>query len=185
MDSGAEHYRRYLAGDDGSFSPLARDYRDGLIFYLNRLVHDPTLAEELTEDTFFKLAAHRPHYNGRASFKTWLYTIARNTALDHLRRQKRLSLFSLEALPREAAAADDPEQGFLTRERDLQLHRALNRLPLPYRQVLHLTYFEGFSNAETGAILKKSRRQVENLLTRARKALREQLKQEGLSDEDL
>lgn len=185
MNTGEEHYRRYLKGDDGGFVELVREYKDGLVFYLKSIVHSDALAEELMEETFFKLATRRPRYTGKASFKTWLYTIARNVALDHLRKQKHIADTSLEELPHTLQSENCVEASFIKKERDILLYRALMILNPAYRQVLHLTYFQGFTNTEAAAIMKKTKRQVENLLTRARKALREQLEKEGFSYEEL
>ena len=80
MDSGASNYQRYLAGDDDALVALVRDYKDGLLLFLNRYVRNLSLAEELTEDTFFRLVTKRPRFSPHYSFKTWLYTIGRNTA---------------------------------------------------------------------------------------------------------
>ena len=65
------------------------------------------------------------------------------------------------------------------------LHRTLRRLKPEYRQVLYLTYFEGFSNAEAASIMKKSKKQVENLLYNARKMLRSELEKDGFQYEEL
>ena len=78
MDKGAEAYKRYLAGDDEGIVTLVALYRSGLILYLTTLVKDVHLAEELTEDTFFKLMVKKPRYRDKGSFKAWLYAIARN-----------------------------------------------------------------------------------------------------------
>ena len=61
MDSGASNYQRYLAGDDDALVALVRDYKDGLLLFLNRYVRNLSLAEELTEDTFFRLEIGRAH----------------------------------------------------------------------------------------------------------------------------
>lgn len=92
MDQGGEYYRRYLHGDQDAFVSLVQMYMDGLVLFLTGITGDVTLAEDATEDTFVKLGVKRPHYSGKASFKTWLYTIGRNTARDHLRRYRRRSL---------------------------------------------------------------------------------------------
>lgn len=55
MDNGAGSYRRFLDGDDDGIVEIVRDYKDGLIFYINSYVNNIHIAEELTEDTFFKL----------------------------------------------------------------------------------------------------------------------------------
>ena len=101
MDTGADSYRRYRAGDDEGLVEIIREYRDGVVLFLDRYVDDLTLAEELAEETFFRLAVKKPLFAPRGTFKTWLYTIARNVALDHLRRDR-----SLAPLPPEEAEAE-------------------------------------------------------------------------------
>ncbi|MBD5159991.1 MAG: RNA polymerase subunit sigma-24, partial [Ruminococcus sp.] len=75
MDNGAVSYRRFLDGDDEGMVEIIRDYKDGLILYLNGITGNILLAEEIMEDTFFKLVVKKPKFSGRSSFKTWLYAI--------------------------------------------------------------------------------------------------------------
>jgi len=70
-------------------------------------------------------------------------------------------------------------------ERDKALYKALDKLPLDYRTALYLTYFEGFSSEEAAKITGRSRKQIENLLYNARKALRTELEKEGFRYENL
>lgn len=81
-----DSYQRFLKGDESGLAEIIHTYKDGLILYLNGYVNDFSTAEELTEETFVKLILKRPHFSRRSAFKTWLYAIGRNTALDHLRR---------------------------------------------------------------------------------------------------
>ena len=91
MDHGESSYRRFLDGDPDALCDLIAVYRAGLTYYLIGIVRDPSVAEELVEETFFRLCYKKPSYRRVAGFKTWLYTVGRNLALDHLRRQKRLA----------------------------------------------------------------------------------------------
>ena len=86
QDRGAESYRRFLQGSDEGLVELVREYKDGLILFMTRYVKDLYVAEELTEDIFFKLMTRKPRFDERSSFKTWLYTIGRNSAIDYIRR---------------------------------------------------------------------------------------------------
>lgn len=181
MDQGWESYRRYLAGDDEGLVELLRDYKDGLLFFLMRYVGNFHAAEELTEEAFFRLAVKKPLFMPRASFKTWLYTLGRNLAVDCLRRRERLS-----PLPEDQAGeAEGLEEAYLKEERKRILHGALSKLKSDYALVLHLKYFAQLTNEETARVMKKTRRQVENLTYQAKRALRAQLEQEGVTDEDL
>ena len=183
MDKGAEEYRRYLDGDDGGIAELISIYSDGLTQYLGGFTGDIGAAEELTEDTFVKLAVKKPKFNGKSSFKTWLYAIARNLALDWIRKKVRKTHGEL---PEDMAdGRDEPELSYIKEERSKTLKRAMSRLNPDYGSVLYLSYFEGFTNEEIKTVMNKSGRQVENLLYRAKQALKAQLEKEGFVYEEL
>lgn len=82
MDNGVGSYRRFLDGDEEGLAEIIRDHKDGLILFINGIVHNIHTAEELTEEVFVKLVVKRPRFFGKSSFKTWLYAIARNVAYD-------------------------------------------------------------------------------------------------------
>ena len=185
MDNGASSYRRFLDGDDSGLAELVRDYKDGLILYLNGFVQNMHTAEELMEDTFFKLMVKKPRFREKYTFKTWLYTIGRNIALDHLRRNARQTLLSPEELALHRAEAYDLERAYLTEERKVILHRALDKIHPEYKQIVWLIYFEELSSQEAAAALGKTPRQAANLLYRAKSALRSQLEKEGFVYEEL
>jgi RNA polymerase sigma-70 factor (ECF subfamily) len=73
MDNGASSYRRFLEGDDNGIVEIIRDYKDGLILFLNRYINNIHIAEELAEDTFFRLVTRKPRFVSNHSFKTWLF----------------------------------------------------------------------------------------------------------------
>lgn len=182
--NGESSYRRYLSGDDNGIVEIVRDYKDGLILYLNGFVRNLTVAEELCEDVFVKLAVRKPHFREGSSFKTFLYAVGRNTAIDHLRKNR--AAVSFEELSGEPA--DDREtleRSYIREERKIAVHRAMDSLKDEYRQVLWLTYFEELSNKETAAVMKKSVHNIETLVYRARNALRAALEREGFEYEEL
>ena len=185
MENGACSYRRFLEGDESGIVEIVREYRDGLMLYLNGYVRNIHTAEDLTEDTFVKLVAKRPRYDERYSFRTWLYTIGRNTALDELRRRKRQTETGLEKAEDLPADEESVERAYLKQEEKIRLYRAMDRLREEYRQVLYLHYIEGLRNEETARVMRKNRRQVENLLYRAKTALRGELEKEGICDENI
>ncbi|MDE5862301.1 MAG: sigma-70 family RNA polymerase sigma factor [Ruminococcus sp.] len=182
MDNGAVSYRRFLDGNDEGMVEIIRDYKDGLILYLNGITGNILLAEEIMEDTFFKLVVRKPKFSGRSSFKTWLYAIGRNSAIESLRKRSR---FSDKSFDEYTDLADELsiEKEYLIEEQKIALHRALQKLNPDYRQVLYLVFFENFSNAETAKIMHRTRRQVENLLYRAKQSLKSELEKEGFEYE--
>ncbi len=185
MDNGASSYRRFLDGDDSGLTELVRDYKDGLILYLNGFVHNMHTAEDLMEETFFRLMVKKPRFRGKYTFKTWLYTIGRNIAIDYIRRNARQAVLSPEEMALHRAEKYDLERAYLTEERKVALHGAMDKLHPEYRQILWLIYFEELKSGEVAAALGKSPRQVTNLLYRAKGALRSQLEKEGFEYEAL
>ncbi len=184
MDNGAGSYRRFLDGDDNGFVEIVRDYKDGLIIYLKSFVKDILVAEELAEDTFVKLGIKKPHFSGRSSFRTWVYTIGRNVAVDYLRKQAGHDTVSIEEC---AVTADEEalENAYIREERKIVVHKAMSKLKTEYCQVLWLIYFEGFGSKEAARIMRKSTHNIETLTYRARQALKSELIKEGFYDEDL
>ena len=184
MKNGAECYSRFLSGDKKAIEEIIRDYKDGLIFYLFSIVGDIHTSEELTIDTFIKLFSEQPKFKGEGAFKTWLYAIGRHTALDHLRKASKRHEVPLEEAA-DISGEESIEQSYISDEEKIRLRRTINRLKPEYSQVLYLIYFEGFDHDETAKIMKRSKKQVIDLLYRAKGALKKQLEKEGYSYDGL
>ena len=185
MDNGASSYRRFLDGDDNGIAEIVRDYKDGLILYLNGFVNNISVAEELMEETFFKIITKKPRFTAKYSFKTWLYTIGRNVAIDYLRHYSKRADISVDDIGDSLKDEYDLEKLYIMEERKIAVHNALRRLHPEYRQVLWLLYFEVFSNTEAASIMKKNARQMKNLVYRAKSALKSELDKEGFMYEEL
>jgi len=185
MDNGASSYRRFLDGNDEGLAEIVRDYSDGLIFYINGIVNNISVAEDLMEETFFKIITKKPRFNGKYSFKTWLYTIGRNVAIDHLRHASKLSDSSFDDIADRVCDEENLQKLYIAEERKITVHRVIKKLHTEYRQVLWLIYFEGLSCAETARIMKKTSRQIINLVYRAKNALKSELDKEGFIYEEL
>ena len=184
MDNGASSYRRFLDGDDKGLVEIIRDYKDGLILYLNSFVADISTAEELAEDTFVKLGIRKPRFSGRSSFRTWLYAIGRNVAIDHIRKESKRKTENIDD-HYDLSDEETMENTYIREEQKIAVHRAMRSLKPEYRQVLWLTYIEGFSNRETAGIMRRSVHSVETLVYRARQSLKHVLETEGFTSEDL
>jgi len=185
MDNGASSYRRFLDGDDNGIVEIIRDYKDGLMLYLNGYVRNIHIAEELTEDTFVKIVVKKPRFSGKSSFKTWLYAIGRNVALDYTRRASKTAEISAEEYSVILIDEENAEKEYLRSEQRITVHRALKKLNPEYQRVLYLVYFEGFENAQVASVMKKSKKQVENLVYRAKLSLKSELEKEGFVYEEL
>ena len=185
MDNGASSYHRFLNGDDSGFIEIVRDYKDGLILYLYSFTNNIHIAEDLAEDTFVKLGIKRPKDSGKASLKTWLYTIGRNIAIDYIRHNSKFIQVSLEEYSTLEIERNSLEQSYIHNKQKIALHRAMEKLKPEYKQVLWLVYFEGFSNKETAGIMKKSVHNIETLVYRARQSLKSEISKEDFIYEDL
>ena len=179
MDNGASSYRRFLAGDNDALVEIIRDYKDGLMYFLNGFVNDLTVAEELMEDTFVRLYTKKPRYSEKSSFKTWLYGIGRNIAREHLQRERKRKTTSLEDHAELSDDTYDPESSFFREQKYKDLHRAMQKLKPEYHQVLWLYFFDNMRDTEIAVIMRKSPNNVNVLLHRAKKALKTQLEKEG------
>ena len=180
MESGYKSYRRFLEGDDEGIVEMMRDYRDGLILYINCIVHNIRVAKELCEETFVRIYVKKPRYSAKYSFKAWLYAIGRNVTRNYLKKHKRDEQhIAADESIEDIEDRNDIEREHIKNEDRIQLHRAMMKLKTEYRQILTLVYFEGMSNAESARIMHKTKRQTECLLYNAKKALRNELERSG------
>ena len=185
MDDGASSYRRYLDDDDKAIAEIVGDYKDGLILYLNGYVNNIYLAEELTKDAFFRLITKKPRYSGKSTFKSWLYAIGRNVAIDFIRHNAKLLNTPIEDMDNYLSDELSLEQSHIKEERKIIVHQALCKLAPDYITTLWLVYSEGFSKKEVALILKKNERQIRNLLYRAEQSLKSELEKENFVYEEL
>ena len=182
MGNDAERYRRFLDGDDNGLVEIIDEYHEGMSLYLNSIVNNISLAEEIMQDTFVKLAIKKPSFKGKCSFKTWLFAIARNCAIDRLRKDSKLSDISLDDCSI-ITDESDTEREYLREEQKIELHKAMKKLNPDYYQVLYLMYFEDFDAKAIAKIMHKAKRQVSDLIVRARKSLRSELERGGFTYE--
>ncbi len=181
MDKSNELYRRFLQGNNEALGELVKLYNERLILFLYGLVKDFATAEDLAADTFCYLLVKKPSFRQEAAFKTWLFRIAQNKAIDFLRKQKKYPEISLD-YANELACTDLPEARLLQEERDRKLYIALQTLPQHYRTVLQLLYFEEMTYKQAGAVMKMSEKQIRNLSYNARLAVKEACKKEGIEN---
>lgn len=181
MDQGAENYEKYQNGDMTGLEALVRDYRHGLILYIYGITSDMFLSEDLCEDAFFHIMVKKPRYDGKSSFKTWLYRIGRNLAYDALRRQKIIQFTELSDAEADRASLED---GYIKTERQKVLHEQLKKLPQSEQELIWLSYFEDMSAAEIGRLTGKSVGAAQKALSRARQRLRELMEKEGYGNEN-
>ena len=179
MDNGASSYRRYLDGDESGLEDIVEIYGNNLMFFINGFVKNITLAEDIMEDTFMELIVHNHYFRGESSFKTYLFKIGRNKALNALKKNK-----VLVTLETDIEDATRLEEMIIRNDKLKTVRDAIGKLNETYATVIHLLYFEGMSYEEIGKVMKKSNKQIKNLAYRARNSLKEVLEKEGFSYEE-
>lgn len=173
-----DSYRRFLDGDDGAFDDIMSEHFRSLVFFIDRYVHDEHAAEDIAIDVMSDLIVHKHRYNFRVALKTYLFMIGRSRALDYLRHRRVIDISELS----EETAVDDGsalEDVVIADERKRTVNRAIDGLPVEMRVVIHLIYFEDMSYEEAARVMKKNKKQVDNLLYRAKGALRLALGEDG------
>ncbi len=179
MDNGASSYRRFLDGDESAFDEIMKELFDNLVFFIDRYVHDIHAAEDIAIDAFSDLVVNKHRYNFKVTLKTYLFMIGRSRALNYIKHRKVIDFVELTEVDKASSEQETLEEIVLADERKRVVNNALNALPDDMRVVIHLIYFEDLSYDETAKIMKKNRKQVDNLLYRAKKELRIILGKDG------
>ena len=184
MGNDAGRYRRFLDGDDNGLREIIDIYYNGLTLDINGIVRNVSETEDIIQDTFVKLAVKKPRFSGKSEFKTWLYAIARNSALNYLRRHR--SRFTEQPADECITLSDgtDVEREYLKSQRNMELHKAMKDLAPDYYQALYLMYFEALDTEGIAEVMHKSKRQVGDLLYRAKKSLKSKLERAGFHYEE-
>lgn len=174
---------RLRRGDLDALSELISRYQNRLYRYLLRIVKQPAEAEDLFQQTWVRVVEKIRRFDPSRNFDAWLFTLARNLAIDHLRRIRPESLDEpvandatgetrIERLPSSAAAPFD--QAF-ERERARSIAAALTDLPVIYREVLSLRFEEEMKIEEIAQVLRVPLSTAKSRLRRSLEQLRESL----------
>ncbi len=140
--------------------------------YALSLCRDEALAEEVTQETFFKALENMDRFDGRSKISVWLCSIARNTYFSLCRKEKRLS----GEIPAESFPADaSPEQLLLTREEAFAVHRILHGMEEPYKEVFSLRTFGELSFRQIAQLFGKTESWARVTYHRARLKIKEEL----------
>ena len=140
--------------------------------YLTVLCGNPSLAEELTQETFYRAIEHSTSFRGECKLSVWLCQIGKNCWLTHLRKEKYQS--TDEALE-QLIAPQNIEEDFFSKENALKIHKELDQLPEPYREVFTLRIFAELSFAQIGELFTKSESWARVTYHRAKLKLKERI----------
>ena len=176
-----------LAGRDSGFEELVRRYQRPIAAYVYRMVGDYDAALDLTQEVFIKVYASLSRYRPEFKFSTWIYKIAHNAAIDHLRRNsgRERSLTNGSDtdnydLPLESDGLS-PEQQSEKEERRLEIECVVRSLPTAYRELVVLRHSQDLTYEEIVEVTGLPLGTVKNRLFRAREMMRQQFLTKGIT----
>lgn len=174
-------------GREPAFRELIRRYERPVFSLIYRMVRDATTAEDLAQDSFIKVLNHLDKYRPEFKFSSWLFKIANNVAIDHLRRRS-VDTISMDGSPHAVSASEieatsfdisdsseSPLDELAARELGSEIERAIAKLRPEYRNCIVLRHVEGRSYEEIAATLDLPLGTVKTYIHRARHELREEL----------
>jgi RNA polymerase sigma-70 factor (ECF subfamily) len=176
--------RQVQAGDVAAFDQLIVKYRERVFGVVYNLTANREDAADLTQDAFIKAFQSINRFQGNCSFFTWLYRIAVNTTLSHLRKNRLRSFFSLEKLQEDGVNTQVLEQltdkkgadrDTYLQELKEKLNEAMQKLSIPHRTVITLFEIDGLSHSEIAEVMGCSEGTVRSRLHYAKQFLQGEL----------
>ena len=172
---------RAAHGDEVAFETLVKRHKHQFQAYVRRPVENPEDTDDVLQEVLLSVWRNLRHYDPKRSFKQWLYFIALNKCRDHARRAK--GRRGAMAIFRTIKTSVPPPEASLLRDQALErLQLAIDRMALPYRDVLTLTMLEDLSQSEVAQRLGVSVKAIEVRLYRARNELAGTVKAADLAD---
>ena len=156
---------------------LYRTYFDIVYRYIRSISQDGSLAEEVTQETFFKALEKIDQFRGDCDVRVWLCQIAKNTLYDHLKKQKKQLLGDEKLEKTESAGGELLEEKLAQRSQAMEIHKVLHRLSEPYKEVFSLRTFGELNFREIRMLFEKSENWARVTYYRARVKIREELEQ--------
>ena len=158
--------------DPETFDEVYQSHFDSVYRYVLSLSGDPHVAEEITQETFFRALRSLNQFRGDSSIKSWLCTIAKNRWISEQRKKKTQPIDEASVLPDPGAG---PEESIVSQDENLRIHRLLHRLEEPYREVFTLRTLGQLSFRDIGELFGKSGNWACVVYHRARARLREEM----------
>jgi RNA polymerase sigma-70 factor (ECF subfamily) len=176
-----------IDGVEGSFEELVRRYQRPISAYVYRMVGNYESALDLTQEIFIKVYSSLRRYRPEFKFSTWIYKIAHNAAVDHLRRtstREQSIINGTESdsfeLPIESSRLS-PEQESEQRERRIEIEAVVRTLPPNYRELIILRHSQDLTYDEIVEVTGLPLGTVKNRLFRAREMMRQQFVDRGIT----
>jgi len=176
-----------IAGREACFEELVRRYQRPIAAYVYRMVGNYDAALDLTQEVFIKVYNSLARYRSEFKFSTWIYKIAHNAAIDHLRRhavREQALTNGFDSERREVSLESrrmTPEQESERNERRSEIESVVQLLPAAYRELILLRHSQDLSYDEIAEVTGLPLGTVKNRLFRAREAMRDHLLQRGIT----
>lgn len=136
-------------------------------------VHNETIAEDLTQEIFVKCYKGLPSYRGRSSIKTWLWRIAINHAKDYLKSWYNQNVkITEDTILNRTTLSSSVEQIVVQQDEDTELAAAVMSLPIKYREVIYLVYFEELTMKEAATVLQLNENTIKTRLRKGKLLLK-------------
>ena len=162
--------RLVLDGDTAAFEYLFDRYRDAIHRLFLQRTGSTEDADDLLQETFIKVYMNLHRYSPEYTFGQWLYTIARNTFIDYVRkRQDDLSIDEKFSSP--ASTTPTPEESVINSQQRLQIEHCIARLPENYRTLIRMRFFDEYSYEEIAVKLSLPLGTVKTQIHRARERM--------------
>ena len=166
-------------GDRLAMEALFARYQAPIFRFVLRLVRNETVAEDVNSDVFVDVWRQAATFEGRSTVSTWMFSIARFKALNHLRR-KREDVLNEENAEAIVDEADDPEVALAKKDKATALRQCLTKLTVDHREIINLVYYQHKSLEEVAQIISIPEATVKTRVFYARKKLSELLKERGI-----
>jgi RNA polymerase sigma-70 factor, ECF subfamily len=170
---------RVAAGEVTAVRVLFARYQARVFRFVLRLVRNPAVAEELTNEVFLEIWKSARTYKGSGSPATWILAIAHHRAVSSLRKTREVR-WNDEQAAALADPSDDPEVGAQKADKKAILRRCIDALSPEHKGIIDLVYYHEMSISEVGEILKIPEGTVKTRMFHARKRLSELLKRAGI-----
>ena len=160
--------------ENDSFDQIYQSYFDPVYRYVLSLSKDPHVAEEITQETFFKAMRSLERFRGDSSVKSWLCAIARNIWISEQRKKKARPIDDVEPI---ADPTLGPEETIMRRDQSMRIYRSLHHLDEPYREVFTLRALGQLSFHDIGELFGKSENWACVIYHRARAKIKQKMEE--------
>jgi len=174
MHTDNEIIKKYLNGDEKSLEILVGRFLKPVYSYISKYVGDKDVAEDITQDVFLKVWKNLKKFDQKRSFKTWIFTIAKNSCIDYLRKKKTIPISNFDNEKGENIVANKlrdsaplPDELFEIKNFSTPMLKALKKLSAQSQKILYLRYKDNFKFKEIASALSEPLNTVKSRHRRA------------------